>query len=365
MKALYSYFGLIDLHEIDSPGHSLYQLGLLDSIRQTFYHEKFDFYSYYPEEIIRPETINDFPSSELGNLFHKYKTEMIDQYHYSVEEVIKKIMNKEYSSLYLKARFRNLSTLAKKWKDAREFELIIAAAIDAGYPKESIIILDTDLSLSEKFMDSYKDHVTVLIPSVDFPGISGRFLEECVAINVANPNLSMNTIFYGNLDTSKYKSGNEKSTILAESLAFVAAHHNKLDSNSSLILICKKSDYEKCKILDMFSYHNIGNVERHKRLEIWETLEDRGKIMLNVTKQKYEDCRFIPARIFEAMIFGLIPVSYQFDWLCPAFSFRDTTDLSEIYAYLEECSVSDLTKAYEHFIDSYLKYSIAAYCPKL
>ena len=48
MKALYSYFGLIDLHDIDSPGHSLYQLGLLDSIRQTFYHEKFDFYCYYP-----------------------------------------------------------------------------------------------------------------------------------------------------------------------------------------------------------------------------------------------------------------------------------------------------------------------------
>ena len=42
--------------------------------------------------------------------------------------------------LYLKARFRNLSTLAKKWKDAHEFELIICAAIEAGYKKESIVI---------------------------------------------------------------------------------------------------------------------------------------------------------------------------------------------------------------------------------
>ena len=48
-KSLYAYFGLLDLHNIDSPGHSLYQIGLVDSLRESFGEEKFDFYSYYPE----------------------------------------------------------------------------------------------------------------------------------------------------------------------------------------------------------------------------------------------------------------------------------------------------------------------------
>ena len=363
MKALYSYFGLIDLHDIDSPGHSLYQLGLLDSIRQTFYHEKFDFYCYYPEDVVKSASCHDFPSTELGNLFRKYKNDMINEFHFSIDEVIKKIMDREYSALYLKARFRNLSTLAKKWKDAHEFELIICAAIEAGYKKESIVILDTDLSLSEKFISTYQDKITILVPSIDFPGISDQFLNECVAINLANPKISLNTVFYGNLDTSNYKSGNEKSSILAESLTLASAYHNSLGSQSNLTIICKSADFKKSTLTDLFP--NIQNVERHDRLEIWHTLENSGAIMLNVTKQKYDDVKFIPARIFEAMIFGLIPVSYQFNWICPSFSFNNTEDLREIYSYLDECSVADLNRAYKYFIDAYLKYAESTYTAKL
>jgi hypothetical protein len=76
--------------------------------------------------------------------------------------------------------------------------------------------------------------------------------------------------------------------------------------------------------------------------------------MVNVTKEKYNDRRFIPARIFEAMIFGMIPVSYKFDFMCPAFSFDTLEDLFEIYTYLGECDESGLEQAYKHFINSYL-----------
>ena len=51
MKSLYAYFGLLNLHTIDSPGHSLYQIGLMDSLRQTFGIDQFDFFSYYPEDL--------------------------------------------------------------------------------------------------------------------------------------------------------------------------------------------------------------------------------------------------------------------------------------------------------------------------
>ena len=56
---------------------------------------------------------------------------------------------------------------------------IIKKAINSGYGKDRIIILDTDLSLSENFVKEYGAWVTILIPSIDFPGISQRFLLDC------------------------------------------------------------------------------------------------------------------------------------------------------------------------------------------
>ena len=47
MKNLYAYFGLLGIHQVDSPGHSLYQLGLIDSICESYGECKFDFYSFY------------------------------------------------------------------------------------------------------------------------------------------------------------------------------------------------------------------------------------------------------------------------------------------------------------------------------
>ena len=76
--------------------------------------------------------------------------------------------------------------------------------------------------------------------------------------------------------------------------------------------------------------------------------------MLNITKEKYNEVKFIPARIYEAMIFGMIPVSYKFNFLCPAFSFETIEDLSEIYEYFYECDAAGLEQAYKHFINSYL-----------
>jgi hypothetical protein len=133
MKSLYAYYGLLDLHNIDSPGHSLYQIGLVDSLRESYGETKFDFYSYYPEEIIKAAKLEAFPSTELGKLFYKYRTNLFDQPIHNIDELLIKIKAKEYNKLFLKARFRNLSSLSKKWKDAREFEDIITTAFNAGY----------------------------------------------------------------------------------------------------------------------------------------------------------------------------------------------------------------------------------------
>lgn len=346
-KSLYAYFGLLDLHEIDSPGHSLYQIGLVDSLRESFGEEKFDFYSYYPEEVIKSVNIQGFPETELGRLFHKYRTELFDQPIHTIDELLQLISQKAYSKLYLKARFRNLSTLSKKWKDARNFDRIVECAIDSGYTKEEIIILDTDLSLSDKFVEQTKDFVTILIPSIDFPGISNMFLVDCVNLNLSQFKKGITSVFYGNIDTSKYKSGNSKSEILPEALKWISRNHWSKDED--FYLVCKKNDFDSLSNKLSSTYH----IDRKDRFKIWETLES-SRIMINITKEKYNDCRFIPARIFEAMIFGMIPVSYKFDFLCPAFSFDTIEDLYEIYSYLSECDDAGLEHSYKHFINSYI-----------
>lgn len=347
MKSLYAYFGLLDLHDIDSPGHSLYQIGLVDSLRESFGEEKFDFYSYYPEEVIKSANLQGFPENELGKLFHKYRSELFDQPIHDIEHLLNLIKEKKYSKLYLKARFRNLSTLSKKWKDARDFDQIIQCAIDAGYSKDKIIILDTDLSLSEKFIEQTKDFVTILIPSIDFPGISNMFLVDCVNLNLSKNKKGVSSVFYGNIDTSKYKSGNSKSEILSEVIDWINRNHWSKDED--FYLVCKKNDFDS--VPDKFS--SIHHIDRRDRVKIWETLES-SRIMVNITKEKYNDRKFIPARIYEAMIFGMIPVSYKFDFLCSAFSFDNLEDLTEIYVYLSECDDAGLEQAYRHFINCYL-----------
>jgi hypothetical protein len=347
MKSLYAYFGLLDLHDIDSPGHSLYQIGLVDSLRESFGEEKFDFYSYYPEEVIKSADLTSFPETELGKLFFQYRTQLFDQPIHNIGKVIEEIAEKKYSKLYLKARFRNLSTLSKKWKDARDFDRIIECAIEAGYLKNEIIILDTDLSLSDKFIEQTKDFVTILIPSIDFPGISNMFLVDCVKLNLSQSKKGVSSVFYGNIDTSKYKSGNSKSEILEDALSWISRYHWSHDEDFHLI--CKRNDFDSLSNKLSSTHH----VDRKNRVKIWETLES-SRIMVNVTKEKYNDRRFIPARIFEAMIFGMIPVSYKFDFMCPAFSFDTLEDLFEIYTYLGECDKSGLEQAYKHFINSYL-----------
>jgi hypothetical protein len=351
MKAFYAYFGLLDLHTIDSPGHSLYQLGLMDSIRLEFGVEKFDFFSYYPEDLQAAELLRHekYPDNALGHLFTGYRESMIDTYGLMLEESLLRIKNKEYSHVFLKARFRNISTLTKKWKDAAAFEKLISMAIDAGYSADEIIILDTDLSLPPSFYTKYSDKVTVKIPSIDFKGISDRFLNDCVAIHKAADysTRAVSSVFYGNINTSNYKSGNSKSEMLSEALCYFFSRVDYFSDDFTII--GKSSDF------DEITTSGVSGIYRNSRSAIWHALE-KNLIMLNVTKDKYNEKKFIPARIYEAMIFGMIPVSYKFNFLCETFSFNTIEDLNEIVQYLNECEPEDLKKAYLRFVKDYQEY---------
>jgi len=351
--SLYAYFGLVDLHNVDMPGHSLYQLGLMDSLKETYGEIRFDFFSYLPDNIIdeNSDTNGCFPANGLGSVFNAYYDELIADYCPSLDVVLTKIANKEYNRLYLKARFRNLSTLAKKWKDALSFEKIVDAAISAGYDANDIIILDTDLSLPGSFHKKYKGKVEIAMPSIHFKGISDRFLNACIAVHEADYLKDASVVFYGNIDTSNYKSGNQKSTILPTCIgALQEEYMNNEIEEQPVVLIHKPTPEE-------LSHPITNHINRKDRHEIWDALSISG-IMLNVTKEKYDDLRFIPARIYEALIFGMVPVSYKFNWLSSTFSFETIEDMLEIVKYLRELDTSeDIKSAYLHFVKEYKEYS--------
>lgn len=353
MKSLYAYFGLMDLHRIDSPGHSLYQIGLVDSIRETYGDTQFDFYSYYPKNIIESHSagIKHYPDEGLGVIFNRFTKELfgneeglVMSLHFEI--VVKNIKEQKYKNLYLKARFRNLSTLRKKWLDALEFETIIETAISAGYAPHQINILDTDLSLSERFVEKYRDKINIIVPSIDFPGVSQNLLNTCRLFHEKSKSKKDGSVvFYGNLDTSKYKAGNSKS----EMLNLVLKELDKIQ-NGKFKVVCKQQDFENQL------FENAKWIARNDRFLIWDTLI-KSNVMINVTKEKYNEEGFIPARVYEAMLFGMIPVSYNFKFLSETFSFSNLTELKEILYYLEECSEADYRIAYNTFIKEYLNYA--------
>jgi hypothetical protein len=114
----------------------MYQIGLVDSIKETYGEEMFDFYSYYPQDLIESAGVKGFPSTPLGEVFSEFRKNLFDRPIHDIESVLKEISLRKYHRLYLKARFRNLSALSKKWKDARDFEQMIEFAVEAGYKKD-------------------------------------------------------------------------------------------------------------------------------------------------------------------------------------------------------------------------------------
>ena len=140
-KSLYAYFGELGIFDTNIPGHTFYQIGLMDALSEKFGTDQFDFLNYISDKYTSGSIDPEFPAGELGDLMTRYSRKLINNYQISYPEVIEKIMNKEYDKLFLKARFRNLSTLQKKLKDAKIFEDIITTALSVGYSPENIVII--------------------------------------------------------------------------------------------------------------------------------------------------------------------------------------------------------------------------------
>lgn len=340
--SLYAYFGELGIFNDDIPGHTFYQLGLLDAISEKYNDKIFDFHNYIHDE---PNITNPFyPSDEIGDIFKTYTARLINTYQIPYNLVIEKIKNHEYNTLFLKARFRNLSTLTKKFKDAAHFEEIIEVALASGYSPCSIVIIDTDLSLSQDFIKHINDLGLIHeIPSVTMPGIGNSFLKECMQVHARHANSEImrepSIVYYGNLSFENYKEGHSKNIIITDIIK--ASDSLKMFNGDKFTL---NVFTKRTATLDnlISSLENGYIYSRSDRENIWQALST-SLISINVSKDLYLDRGFIPARVYESVIFGIIPVSYKQSFN-PAMEFNTIAEFFEICKFLYECSSLDYYK---------------------
>ena len=327
-RVLYAYFGNLGIFNEDIPGHSFYQIGLLDAIREREGDDcKFDFYSYLPTPE-KQDTL--FPNDDIGRLNEKFFLEMIADYRPVYSTIIENIRQGRYSAIYLKARFRNLSTLAKGFNDAYQFESFIKEA--AGVPGLKIYVLDTDLSLSEEFLDAASEYgVTRLIPSIDMPGIGANFLKSVMEIHKTGLTKTRNQVmYYGNLDFKNYKAGHEKNPIVFDLINKLSTHHKFNKDGFSVIHAGKPTE----------SITVSQSIHRMDRGEIWQEFGS-SIASINISKDLYLDKNFLPARVYEAIMFGTVTVSFVDRTIHPAFGFTTVDQAIEQLTYLSEITAAD------------------------
>lgn len=346
-KSLYAYFGELGIFNENIPGHTFYQVGLIDALSKKYDTTEFDFLNYISDRYDPTKRPNEpqlfrprFPEGVLGTIMNQYTDRLIADYMPSYPEVIGRIQNREYSKLFLKARFRNLSTLQKKLKDALIFEDIIHTALASGYDPADIVIIDTDLSLSESFLRRIEElGISREIPSITMPGMSQDFIESCLSVHEQiDDSKSMNLMYYGNLSFDNYKSGHSKNTIINDIIESVNDIH-MFDGTTFSMTIAAKRDP---KLEAWANSNGVELIGREERETIWNYFK-RSMVSVNVSKDLYLKEKFIPARVYESIIFGVIPVSYK-SGQHPAMTFDTVQDFWEICKFLAECSREDYLK---------------------
>jgi hypothetical protein len=344
MKSLYCYFGALGTkNTLDIPGHTFYQLPLLEATAAHLdIDSKFDFFSYVPESVyVAASGQIEFHDDAIGQaLAAMHEDLIVNRDALKYDAVICNIRNKEYSYLLLKARFRNLSTLSKKWNDAAKFEEIIHTALETGYNPDKIIILDTDLSLPDRFVDwAIRAGIRILTPSIDYsPMRIDRALNFIELIEKSNEdkdrmfNYTNHVVYYGNLNTSSYKAGHGKNNIVFGCLQETPKlEHYGLSYGLTII---GKEIPSSLKNIDF--YH----VNRANRTDVWNELRS-SKVCLNVSKDLYVKKGFVPARVYEAIMLGQIPVSYNMPKIHPALSFSSVDEYLEILKFIVELNDED------------------------
>jgi hypothetical protein len=234
--------------------------------------------------------------------------------------------------------------------DANRFERIIKTALAAGYKPEDIVILDTDLSLSQDFLAKAKDlGLRIEIPSITMRACSKRFIESCLEVHLAESYKRQNHLtYYGNLLFENYKAGHSKDPIIRDIINSIDSVE-MFNSDKFTMTIAAKSTPELEEWIAGISQARL--CPRQNRDEIWDSLL-HSLASINVSKNLYLKEGFTPARVYESIMLGVIPVSYKDPRLHPAMSFETVEEFFEICKFLSECSAEDYNKILSQMVRS-------------
>lgn len=349
--ALYAYFGYLGDFSTDIPGHTFYQLGLIDQLCLSHHVDKVDFYSYLSHDSIGAEQKSPiWPESPVTPVFERFTKERIRSYNLGFAKIMENIEKGRYEKIFLKARFRNLSTLTKQLTDAKQFELIITAAIQSGQANK-VVILDTDLSLEPEFVEFCKSQgISFEIPSIDYPNVSKDFIKACEKVWLEETDRferNNKVLYYGNISFGNYKAGHAKNPIVVDAIK-TAADFKSFTGKKYEVSVAGKLDQG---IAADFSEKHVGLINRFDRANIWNEYAS-STISLNISKDLYVDRGFFPARVYESLIFGAIPVSYKDYRIHEALGFTDLPKLEEILAFFKDSGPSDRASIYSKCISN-------------
>lgn len=349
--ALYAYFGYLGNFSEDIPGHTFYQVGLIDQLCLSHHIDKVDFYSYLSPDSVGPTIKSpDWPISPVTPVFERFTKERIRSYNLGFAKILENIERGRYEKIFLKARFRNLSTLTKNLTDARQFEQIIKLAIQTGQANK-VVILDTDLSLDPEFVEFCKSHGIIFeIPSIDYPNVSRDFIKACEKVWLEQTDRfdhNNKLFYYGNISFGNYKVGHAKNPIVTGAIK-TAADFSSFTGKKYNVSVAGKLDPT---LATEFSEKNISLIKRYDRSAIWSEYA-ASTISLNISKDLYVERGFYPARVYESLIFGAIPVSYKDYRIHEALGFSDLVKLEEILAFFKDSGPSDRASIYSKCISN-------------
>ena len=310
MRALYCYFGRMDDHNLDIPGHPLYQTFFLKALSKKFNVDKFDIF-YYNE---LNEVKNDF------SILKKSRENFFNNKVRYNGMTLNKVLNNKYDIVFMKYRFRNYSRLVNHSLDAYYFDLLYRKF------KDKVYIIDTDAEVR-----GFYDNIITFFKN--------EYIYECNNIISMVPILKSDIL---NNTTIKIRRNNNFMFIGNEyfkrDLPVILEQLHKLNNKMDITVQGKWKSYDYLNVLD-----------RTKRIEGYTLLEN-SIASIHYSKQVYHEYEFMSPRIFESFLLGTIIFSN--DRFMPEFCrYASLIELSEKLKFLNECNSEQYYNIWRKCID--------------
>lgn len=274
MKALYGYFGNITEHNLDIPGHPLYQLNLLDSLKNTFKVDEFTIAYYYDYK--QPEAVQVLPEVRQ-ELFNSLNLRFGNEQYLS-----------EFDLILLKHRFRNASRLRDtNLTDVAAYERCLRIAHELKIP---VYVIDTDASITESFYRRFSD-IKIL----------SYFNESIYPRNISYTKISPTSEIL-------FKFANVVQTSTKQDCFVYDGNNYFKDLRLINLLNTAVADPFFKEILIHGKGWPIKAFPRTERVQFYKEVLEKGKVTVNLTKPLYEKNCFVSPRIIEALMLGVIPI---------------------------------------------------------